>query len=418
MRGLALLPLMLGAVLALAAPAPAATITDVTVNGEPQSLAAGSHLVMSLRPTAYSLNHGEVDLSPNHGESGWDLRFGPAPGHRLRRGVYDRAVPAPSSLRGHPGIWLSGGGRGCDSYGRFEVRDLRIAHGKLKRLWLVYEAYCGPVDAYGTFGEVRIHEPLRGPLTTVPRVARWPASDAKRPTTFTPILVVASRKTTLGRASIAGSRQFRIRHDGCRHRTLAAGERCAVAVRYRRTRPGTKRAKLRIRTSAGRLSVPLQSFAYGGVTRLALSGDKGDYVTQGRRWLFTLPRSDVLGTGTPTLFTLGATRGSDWFEAELAPAPGGRLRRGTYRSARRYPFNDDHPGFDLGGDGRGCDVDTGSFKVSEARYYRDHFVKSFAATLVQHCERAKPALRATLDWRAGDRARRPPWMPGRVVTRR
>jgi hypothetical protein len=56
--------------------------------------------------------------------------------------------------------------------------------------------------------------------------------------------------------------------------------------------------------------------------------------------------------------------------------------------------------------------------VKEARYDRYHLVKSFAATLVQHCEGAKPALRATLDWRAGDRARRPPWMPGRVVTRR
>jgi hypothetical protein len=408
--------LAIAATLVAAAPAAGAAPATFTVNGEPGALVSGAHLVLTPRPTEYAWRNGMVDVYTDDGHNAWELRLGPPQGQPLRRGVYDGALPLGDQTRTRPFIGFSGGARGCDNYGRFQVKDVQIVGSTIKRLWLLYEAYCGPGDVYGMFGEVRIGEPARGATTTIPRMVRWPAGDAKRPTTPAPVVVVASRTTRMGRARIAGSRQFRIERNRCRGRTLEAGDRCIVVVRYRRTTAGTKRARLKF--AGSRLSVPLQGFAYGGATRMVIDSDEGDFVGQGRHYRFTLPTADVVGGGGPGLFSLAATRGDQLFDSELAPAPGGRLRTGTYSDARRYPYNGSHPGFDTNGDGRGCDVDTGSFRVKEARYDRYRLVRSFAATLVQHCEGATPALHATLDWRAGDHARRPSWMPGRIVTRR
>ena len=81
--------------------------------------------------------------------------------------------------------------------------------------------------------------------------------------------------------------------------------------------------------------------------------------------------------------------------------PAGSSRPGTtYENAHRYPFNDDSPGLDLGGYGRGCNESTSRFTVDQLAFDPDGTLRTFQVTFEQHCEHAQPALRGTWTFNA------------------
>lgn len=126
---------------------------------------------------------------------------------------------------------------------------------------------------------------------------------------------------------------------------------------------------------------------------LTFKGDSSDYLTGGRSYLFTL--NDTAFTVDSTV-RITATRpgNSSWWYLTLVAPNGAPLTVGTYSNATRWPFQAAGvPGLDLSGDGRGCNVLTGSFVVSEVAYAPNGSLDRLRATFEEHCEAGSAAVR-------------------------
>jgi hypothetical protein len=136
---------------------------------------------------------------------------------------------------------------------------------------------------------------------------------------------------------------------------------------------------------------------------LKFSGDKGEYISQGRSWSYDTRKGDWLTVHSENGAAIGigvdAYNGDQWtldFDSPGSPpTPGqpGHLSPGTYQGALRYGFNGVSPGLDLSGNGRGCNELTGTFTITRAVFGPDGYVQAFDATFEEHCENLTPALR-------------------------
>ena len=131
-----------------------------------------------------------------------------------------------------------------------------------------------------------------------------------------------------------------------------------------------------------------------------MTSDAGDYIGQGQTWTHG-PQTDKL--------TPGAARRSCASTYQRRGLVGRQLRRAarpaahpgtTYENAHRYPFNDNSPGLDVGGYGRGCNESTSRFTVDQLAFDPDGTLRTFQVTFEQHCEHAQPALRGTWTFHA------------------
>jgi len=81
----------------------------------------------------------------------------------------------------------------------------------------------------------------------------------------------------------------------------------------------------------------------------------GDYIGQGLTYV-TTNTAEFSFSGTPALVTVSAF-GYGFYIG----GPGGTsLTVGIYTNSARYPFNGSQPGFDISGNGRGCNTDCGA----------------------------------------------------------
>ena len=342
----------------------------------------------------------------------FDLEFAAPPGYSLVPGVYVDAQRAPFRDPGHPGIDISGDGRGCnEDTGSFEVLDIHSdAGGNVDRLWLVYEQHCEG-GSHALFGEVRINEPVADDGSfAVPSLARWPAAEPGAQGSVVPLAIVGPQ--TIGQVALQGDSpsQFTIREDNCSNKVLAPGARCTIFVRYTPTSPGTHTATLR----AGGQNVTLQGYRRGGVTQLDMTSDSGDYIGQGQTWSYSPAAGDSIAAGggrSGVSFGIDGHQG-DWWYGDFVPGSGDILTVGATYSGTRYPFNGPGPGLDVGGNGRGCNALDGSFTVNAATFEDSGDLTSMDLSFVQHCEGAPPALHGRFRWRAGDTTPRAPWMVG------
>jgi len=69
-------------------------------------------------------------------------------------------------------------------------------------------------------------------------------------------------------------------------------------------------------------------------------------------------------------------------------------------AAASVQHNDNSPGLDVGGYGRGCNESTSRFTVDQLAFDPDGTVRTFQVTFEQPCENAEPALRGTWTFHA------------------
>ncbi|HET7696107.1 MAG TPA: putative Ig domain-containing protein [Vicinamibacterales bacterium] len=148
--------------------------------------------------------------------------------------------------------------------------------------------------------------------------------------------------------------------------------------------------------------------ARAGSTSLLLTGDPGDYITGGRTMYFTAADGAFtayrnydngvsIGFNTPNF--------GHWWYLNFAAAGDQYLTPGVYANAIRWPFQLSTPGLSIYGDGRGCNVLSGSFEVKEVVYGPGApgtagSVLAFRATFEQHCEGWAAAARGEIRYNA------------------
>jgi hypothetical protein len=130
----------------------------------------------------------------------------------------------------------------------------------------------------------------------------------------------------------------------------------------------------------------------------SMSGDAGDYITQGLSYSYSAAAGDTLNaTGGPAIFHLNinGANGDSW-SLDLAAPTGQTLQPGVYDGATRYPFNGSGAGLDVSGNGRGCNTLTGWFTIQSYKPGSNGAVEEMQASFEQHCEGAAAALRGSV----------------------
>lgn len=147
-------------------------------------------------------------------------------------------------------------------------------------------------------------------------------------------------------------------------------------------------------TAAGSTVTPTTSAAFGS--------QAGDFIGQGRTSRYTAPPATITVTGTSTDLTFFVSQSSnDYWRAEVRPGLGDTLHPGRYPGAERAGLSTGrNPGVDVSAVGRGCNVVSGSFAVNQIAFNASGAVTMADVSLVQHCERAAPALTAILRYHA------------------
>jgi hypothetical protein len=129
---------------------------------------------------------------------------------------------------------------------------------------------------------------------------------------------------------------------------------------------------------------------------LYFNGDASNYIFKGMQtvtkatWQPTVSSTQVHIHLTPSDTT---TQGLWWdlyFDSSKLGMP---LMTQVYKDAMRWPFQTDgHPGLDVSGDGRGCNMVTGRFEIQDLVMSNGALTK-FTATFEHHCEGLAAALR-------------------------
>jgi len=425
----ALVALASAAATAVAAPPQPATFSHVTMfsdtgdwigGGVPRFFVSGADAV-SVSGTSASV---VVSVSGGPRGDSFTLSFAAPPGQSLHPGLYTDAQRTPFRQTGHPGIDISGSGRGCNTDGgRFDVKDIATDRtGGVTRLWLTYEQHCeNGVPAL--FGEVQVGLAATG-LAAVPGQIWWPDTYVGASATSVPITFVekGTSSVKISSASLAGvgAGSYALVGNTCAGATIAPGASCQVAVQFRPVTAGPRPATLTLTTTNGATTVAqLDGTAVGSQTGLTMVSDAGDYIGQGLGYSYTSTNATipVSGGAQGVHASIDATNG-DWWYLDFVPGSGGALTAGTTYSATRYPFNGSGPGMSISGNGRGCNTLTGTFTVNSISTALDGSVSSASITFEQHCEGFVPALRGTLSYRVPGSDVTPPAAVSGLTARR
>lgn len=132
---------------------------------------------------------------------------------------------------------------------------------------------------------------------------------------------------------------------------------------------------------------------------VSFHGDDGDYITGGGSYAYASPGDTIQMSGTTTHVGISIDGANgDWWYLDFAAPTGSELAVGTY-TATRYPFNDAGAGFDLSGNGRGCNTLTATFTINRIAF-ENGGVTDLAGNFEQHCEGWDAAAYGTLDLQA------------------
>lgn len=133
--------------------------------------------------------------------------------------------------------------------------------------------------------------------------------------------------------------------------------------------------------------------------RVRLQSDANDYIGQGRTYEYTSATAALTITATGGRLSVHVEGDESWFGEFQMPATATRIAVGTYSNLERYPFHDPaEGGLSWYGEGRGCNMLTGSFTVDSVGYVGDTLT-GIDLRFEQHCEGGTAALRGTIHWR-------------------
>lgn len=408
-------------VLMLAAPAAGAgPPASVTVFSEPGDFVGGGTQrvyhsgkdTITAKGTPESLR---VLVNPAAFIDSWLMDFAPPPGGVLTPGIYPRAQATPFPDPGFAGVGVSGGGGGCNKVdGSFELREYeRDAQGAVTKLWLLYEHRCEGDGLPSLFGEIRIGSPEErvGPAA-FSRTVRWPVVDLGGSGPAVPVRVTPGATVTGAAIEGPGAEHFSIVDEGCTGVMPAPGRTCDEWVRFAPKAAGTAEAWLRITDATGSRRILLQGHARGGVTRLVMRSDPGDWVGGGVTRTYTPADSWITLVGGSRYAEFSIEAGSSYWRGRLAPAEGGILAEGRYPDAVRYLSQSARNGFMFSGSGRACGPLRAEFTIKRITFAGDGRIETLSLDFVQRCESADAALHGTFDFRTGNTTPPPPWLGG------
>ncbi len=130
-------------------------------------------------------------------------------------------------------------------------------------------------------------------------------------------------------------------------------------------------------------------------TFLTLISQPGDYIGGGITQTFTPADGTFTVTSTTNTVSISfhTPSYSQYWMLNFGSPTTQKFGRGEYEAAQRTAFRSPtKPGVDVGGDGRGCNTDTGRFLVTDFALNTDGTIARLAIDFEQHCEGAPPAL--------------------------
>lgn len=339
----------------------------------------------------------------------YSMDFAAPPGKKLHPGLYVNAQRAPFRTAGRPGIDIYGDGRGCNvTGGRFDVKEIAVGPtGSIRRLWLTYEQHCEN-DVQALFGEVRFGVPEETGLSVSPRSVWWPDTYVGTNGKTLPVTVrnTGSESVLVDHVAVVGSNpsNFPVLLDECTGSTLGPGDTCAAFIRFSPSKAGPRFAKLNVVPAEGSVArAVLDGHGEGGLTRLVMDSEPGDYIGQGLAWSYT-PADTTFGVqGTRDWIGTRFYTDDGWWDVNFYAPPGEVFVPGT-----TYPVSPLVSGdarLDISGYGRGCSSISGSFTVNQLAFLGGS-LRSESIDFVQHC--GPPALTGTLDFKAPSGDTTPP----------
>jgi hypothetical protein len=353
--------------------------------------------------TAYSsLGHIEIAYSdPSHW---WYLNFAAPQGDALATGAYEGAVRWPFQSPTHPGLDVSGDGRGCNMLsGRFSVLDVQFdGSGNVTQFAADFEQHCENATP-ALYGAIRFNSSLG----VTPRLSVGNAAVIERagPTSMTFVIslsqpssgAVSVHYATADGTALAGS-DYVATSGTVSFTPPQTSKQVTVQVKNDGAAQGDQYFHLQLSAASG---API-AFDQGTGTILdgdgpqsflVLNSQSGDYIGQGQLQTLTV-LDGVFRTernydnGIHVNFD-----GDTWWDLNFAAPNDATLAAGDYDGATRWPFQSPTtPGLDVSGDGRGCNTLSGRFVVLEVAYDGSGNVTQLAADFEQHCEGVTPAL--------------------------
>jgi len=144
------------------------------------------------------------------------------------------------------------------------------------------------------------------------------------------------------------------------------------------------------------------AFPFNGPTSLVMRSDPGDFVGDGKRYLFG-PQSDVFsvtgGAGYVSATFTNPASLTGW-SFSFVPPRGRRLDVGSFENAVGLIQASDGARLDVLRTGFGCNTATGRFDVRQMTTNRNGVITGFAVDFEQHCGGVPAALRGTFRWNA------------------
>ncbi len=138
-----------------------------------------------------------------------------------------------------------------------------------------------------------------------------------------------------------------------------------------------------------------------------LQSDANDYVGGGRTYTYTNTNAVIKMASNALGFTIDVDGDQRWSGSFLLPSGAETLQAGYFANLTRTPFADKTVGgVDWGGEGRGCNHESGWLIVDKLTLV-DGTVAAIDFRFEQHCEGGTPALHGQVHWVKADADTRP-----------
>lgn len=355
----------------------------------------GQGLSQTLKPPGATMTvnggEGDVHLGVNDPDNWWMLDFDVPSGSALAPGNYAAASRYPFNGPLQSGLSMGGNGRGCNKLlGWFKVLEYeRDGKGEVTKLAIDFLQRC-EVSGPPLYGAVRYNS---AHALVVPDVAAIAGADFG---------LIAGDVGTLDGSQSFGRKNGRLSYQWTQLDGPAVTLSSTTVSQPSFTAPpvpsggASLRFQLTVTDKVGVVAtddvvVVVQS-PDAPRTGFSLRGDAGDYITGGRSYTFTPSNATIAFARNFAGGVSASVTGDSWWNFDTATPTGTSYKRGTYKKAKRFPFQDvTSPGLSVYGDGRGCNKLRGKFSVNQLKFDSAGKPTLLDITFEQHCEGAAPA---------------------------